>query len=168
MTERTGTEAERSVKLGVFLRRARLARGWSLRDLAKRAGVSHTQIDILEKAMDPRTGKPANVSLQTLRRVTDALEIRPEALLSLLSGAGTWVVGRPYDTWHPDEQEDYENAPPAMRPCLFARYAQADVRLPDNGGDAALKLALFGTTDGVSDEMLDAVRAYARTLLTHR
>ena len=49
--------------LGKAIRKAR--GDLSLRDYAKKIGISHTHLDSIEKGYDPRTGKPVTISLDT-------------------------------------------------------------------------------------------------------
>ena len=45
----------------------------SLRALAKKAGVSHTSIDVIEKGYDPRTQKEASPTILTISKIATAL-----------------------------------------------------------------------------------------------
>lgn len=50
--------------------RVRKARGeLSLREFAKKCDISHTHLDSIEKGIDPRTGKPVTVSVETLEKI---------------------------------------------------------------------------------------------------
>lgn len=52
-------------------KRIRSARGdLSLREFAKKCGISHTHLDSIEKGVDPRTGKPVSVSMDTLAKLS--------------------------------------------------------------------------------------------------
>lgn len=63
----------------------REARGdLSLRDYAKKIGISHTHLDSIEKGYDPRTGKPVTISLDTFIKLSDATGIPIEELLFML------------------------------------------------------------------------------------
>ena len=54
----------------------RAARGeLSLRDFAKKIGISHTHLDSIEKGYDPRTGKPVKISLDTIRKISEGTGI---------------------------------------------------------------------------------------------
>lgn len=55
-------------KLGNKIREAR--GDLSLRDFAKKCGISHTHLDSIEKGYDPRTGKPVKVSLDTIKKLS--------------------------------------------------------------------------------------------------
>lgn len=44
----------------------------SLRDVSKRAGISHNYLSQLEKGVDPRTGKQIRPTPETLKRLADA------------------------------------------------------------------------------------------------
>jgi HTH-type transcriptional regulator/antitoxin HipB len=57
-------------RLGSTIRALRLKKGWRQRDLATRAGVSTSMISRLER------GHPGSFSLDTIRRVASALDVR--------------------------------------------------------------------------------------------
>jgi transcriptional regulator with XRE-family HTH domain len=59
---------------GPFLRQLRLARGISAKDLAHQAEISYTYVLRLER------GDAPNPSLELVRRLADALGVKPEAL----------------------------------------------------------------------------------------
>lgn len=52
-----------------------------LRDVAKRAGISHAYLNQLEKGVDPRTGKPLKPSADTLKGIARAYNYPYERLL---------------------------------------------------------------------------------------
>lgn len=56
----------------------------SLRDYAKKIGISHTHLDSIEKGYDPRTGKPVTISLDTFMKLSDGTGISLEKLIFLL------------------------------------------------------------------------------------
>lgn len=68
--------------LGKAIRKAR--GDLSLRDYAKKIGISHTHLDSIEKGYDPRTGKPVTISLDTFVKLSDATGIPLEELLFML------------------------------------------------------------------------------------
>ena len=47
----------------------------SLREFAKKCGISHTTIDNLEKGIDHRTGKPPQVKMSTLEKIFEACNL---------------------------------------------------------------------------------------------
>lgn len=57
-----------NIKLG---ERVRAARGeLSLREFAKKCGISHTHLDSIEKGYDPRTGNPVRISMDALAKLS--------------------------------------------------------------------------------------------------
>lgn len=74
--------------LGKAIRKAR--GDLSLRDYAKKIGISHTHLDSIEKGYDPRTGKPVTISLDTFVKLSDATGIPLEELLSLFTCS--WIL----------------------------------------------------------------------------
>ncbi len=134
--------------LGLYIRQLREKKGWSLRILGSHAGISHTQIDILEKGYDPRTGKRANTTMDTLQKVADALEVNVQEFVRCLSGGMEVTLTRPRHTWYPDEEEDVIHASdPEIATMLILRYGRARVAPPAKGEDnGSLREALFGYT----------------------
>lgn len=53
----------------------------SLRDAAKRIGISHTYLDTIEKGYDKRSGKPVNPSPETLKMISKAYNYSYEKLM---------------------------------------------------------------------------------------
>lgn len=68
----------------------------SLRDAAKRIGISHTYLDTVEKGFDKRSGKPVNPTPETLKLISDAYNYRYEALMT--------VAGYLHDTGKAEEE----------------------------------------------------------------
>lgn len=53
----------------------------SLRDFADKCGISHTHLDSIEKGIDPRTGKPVKVTVETLKKIANAMNMSINDLL---------------------------------------------------------------------------------------
>lgn len=53
----------------------------SLRDFADKCGISHTHLDSIEKGIDPRTGKPVKVTVETLKKIAKAMNMTINDLL---------------------------------------------------------------------------------------
>ena len=66
-------------KCGQLIREARGS--LSLRDFAKKCGISHTHLDSIEKGYDPRTGKPVQVSVATLQKISTGSGIPLQKLI---------------------------------------------------------------------------------------
>ena len=60
-------------EVGVIVRQLR--GDMSLRDFAKKCGMSHTTIDNIEKGEDFRTGKPVQIKITTLQKIADACNV---------------------------------------------------------------------------------------------
>jgi hypothetical protein len=58
-----------------------MSKNWSIREAAKRMGISYSYLSILEKGIDPRTGKNSNPKPDTLRIISKAYEYPYEELL---------------------------------------------------------------------------------------
>lgn len=96
-------------KLGHFIREKRGDE--SLRNLAKRCGVSHTLIDTLEKGYDPRTNKPARPTVDSLKKVAIGLGVNVLDLLLLAVDEDPTEFTFPYGSQkaqHRYFQEDLE------------------------------------------------------------
>ena len=65
--------------IGDFIRKYR--GDMSLRDFAEKCGISHTHLDSIEKGMDPRTGKPVSVTVETLKKIANAMNMSINDLL---------------------------------------------------------------------------------------
>jgi transcriptional regulator with XRE-family HTH domain len=67
--------------LGETFRQIRISKNWSIREAAKRMGISYSYLSILEKGIDPRTGKNSNPKPDTLRIISKTYEYPYEELL---------------------------------------------------------------------------------------
>ena len=65
--------------IGEFIKKYRGS--MSLRDFADKCGISHTHLDSIEKGMDPRTGKPVSVTVETLKKIANAMNMSINDLL---------------------------------------------------------------------------------------
>lgn len=53
----------------------------SLREFAEKCDISHTHLDSIEKGVDPRTGKPVRVTIETLKKIAKAMGMSINDLL---------------------------------------------------------------------------------------
>ena len=67
--------------LGELFRQIRLSKKWSIREAAMRMGISYSYLSILEKGIDPRTGKDSNPKPDTLRVISKAYDYPYEELM---------------------------------------------------------------------------------------
>ncbi len=67
--------------LGSFVRKIRGTS--SLREFARKIGISHTHLDTIEKGVDFRTGKRVSITLDTFGRLAIALNTSISELLQL-------------------------------------------------------------------------------------
>ncbi len=58
----------------------------SLREFATKCGISHTHLDSIEKGTDYRSGKPVRVTIDTLEKIANAMNMSVNELL-IESGA---------------------------------------------------------------------------------
>ncbi len=67
--------------LGELLRRIRLSKDWSVREAAKKMGISPSYLSSLEKGIDPRTGKYSNPKPDILRLIAKTYDYPLEELM---------------------------------------------------------------------------------------
>lgn len=53
----------------------------SLREFAEKCNISHTHLDSIEKGYDPRTNKPVKVTVETLKKIANAMNMTINDLL---------------------------------------------------------------------------------------
>lgn len=70
-------------KLGGFLRKERKKKNMSLRDFSEYLGISHTYLNKLENGIDPRTSKPVSPTIETLKQISNAMNISLDTLLQI-------------------------------------------------------------------------------------
>lgn len=80
------TQDEQATPFGRWLRSMRLARNWSLGDVAERSGLSRFYILRLERGIDPRTGKPISPTTRTIKALAKAFEIPEEEVARIAMG----------------------------------------------------------------------------------
>ena len=112
--------------LGQRARARRLERGWTLREVAERSGVSPRFLVQLEAGR-------GNISVRRLADVARALEVTPAALIALPSGAER-TGGRTPGAAR--RRQDHDRPPartPAARSLCRARSTDRDDRQPQPG-----------------------------------
>jgi transcriptional regulator with XRE-family HTH domain len=67
--------------LGSFIKQKR--GNMSLREFANLIGISHSHLDSIEKGIDPKTGKPVNLSLEVLNKLAKVLDVEDLLLIYL-------------------------------------------------------------------------------------
>lgn len=70
--------------LGEVIKKYREEHQLSQRDFAKRCDISYTYVSALEKNIDYRTGKPISPTLETVKKVSAAIQIPIDDLLKML------------------------------------------------------------------------------------
>lgn len=70
--------------LGDLIKEYRIANKLSLRDFAQRCRLSHSYISALEKNIDPRTKKPIAPTLDTVKYVSQGINLPIEEILKIL------------------------------------------------------------------------------------
>ncbi|GAE89278.1 helix-turn-helix domain-containing protein [Acetivibrio straminisolvens] len=67
--------------LGKLFKEIRLSKKWSIRQAAKKMGISYSYLSILERGVDPRTGKDSNPKPETLKIISKAYNYPYEELM---------------------------------------------------------------------------------------
>ena len=74
------------MKLGEWLKMYRARNNLTMQDLAKTCGFSKAYIGMLEKGVNPSTGKPVSPTLQTLDKIARGTGQDIDSLLKFLDG----------------------------------------------------------------------------------
>lgn len=77
-----------SKEFGTYLRNRRGKE--SLRDFAKKLNISHSQLESLEKGFEVRTGRPPNISLNLLNKISKGLGISMPHLIKYFENDPTF------------------------------------------------------------------------------
>lgn len=72
--------------LGEIIRQFRQEHDLSQRQFAMRCGLSNGYIAMLEKNMNPKTGKPISVSLENLHDIASAMSMTADELMRMADG----------------------------------------------------------------------------------
>lgn len=84
-------------KLSEFVRAKR--GNLSLREFAQQCdGISHTQIDSIERGADPRTGKPVRPTVETLSKIAKGTGVSVAYLAALANGDDTTSLSSSKET----------------------------------------------------------------------
>lgn len=67
--------------LGDLFRQIRIKKNWSIRKAANKMGISYSYLSILEKGVDPRTGKTSNPRPETLKIISKTYNYPYEELM---------------------------------------------------------------------------------------
>ena len=78
--------------LGKLIKLYRENNHLSLREFAKRCGLSHTYISALEKDIDNRTGKPIAPTLDTVKYVANGMNMSIEKILKILDDEQEFIL----------------------------------------------------------------------------
>lgn len=89
--------------LGDLIKKYRTANKLSLRDFAKKCGLSHTYISALEKNIDPRTGKPIAPTLDTVKYISKGMNISVEDILKILDSNQEFTINADINREHLDK-----------------------------------------------------------------
>ena len=111
-------------RFGSAVRAVRLKRGWRQRDLAERAGISTSTISRIER------GHPGTLSLDTIRAVSSALDIRVELAARWRAGDLDRLVNAKHSALHDLVAEMFHDELPAwiLAPEVsFAVYGERGV-----------------------------------------
>ena len=73
-----------SNNLGKFIKKLRVEKDLSLRELAEQTGLSHSYLCNLENGYDPRSGKPLSPTIPTLEKLSAGLNVSLHKLIDML------------------------------------------------------------------------------------
>ena len=80
--------------LGDIIKEYRIENNLSLRDFAKKCGLSHTYISALEKKYDSRTGKPIAPTLDAVKYISKAMNISIDDFLKMLDDEQEFIANK--------------------------------------------------------------------------
>lgn len=83
------------MKLGEYLKAYRERHGLSMRALADLCGFSKAYINILEKGVNPKTGKPISPTIQAFEKIAAATKTDVDTLLKILDSDQPITVPAP-------------------------------------------------------------------------
>ncbi len=75
-------------KIGEYVKNYRIKKGLSLRAFGTLCEMSHTHIDSIEKGRDVRTGRPVNLTSQTISKLASVMGLSEKELISIAYGDG--------------------------------------------------------------------------------
>jgi len=73
-------------KIGEYVKNYRIKKGLSLRAFGALCEMSHTHIDSIEKGSDVRTGRPVNLTSQTISKLASVMGLSEHQLISIAYG----------------------------------------------------------------------------------
>jgi len=73
-----------SNNLGKFIKKLRIKKDLSLRQLAEQTGLSHSYLCNLENGYDPRSGKPLSPTIPTLEKLSAGLNVSLHKLIDMV------------------------------------------------------------------------------------
>lgn len=92
------------MKLGELIKKFREENKMSLREFAKKAGLSHSYINNLENGIDPRSGKEVMPTIETLKKIAQAMNMELNDLLKQIG----YIEAEKSREWQPKLTEKDE------------------------------------------------------------
>ncbi len=77
--------------IGEYVRNYRIKNKLSLRAFGELCSMSHTHIDSIEKGQDVRTGRPVNLTSQTVSKLASVMGLTESELINIACGEKTVV-----------------------------------------------------------------------------
>ena len=96
------------MKLGEYLKKYRAEHKMTMQEMADACGFSKAYVSLLEKGINPTTGKPFSPTLQTLTKIASATGQDIDSLLKNLDGEQS-ITLRPADYTFSNEEKDLVN-----------------------------------------------------------
>lgn len=80
------------MNIGEYVKQYRKEHGLSMQAFGVQCGLSRAYIHILEKGMNPTTGKPVAPTIETLNKIAEITGTTIDALISLLDDSQSIIV----------------------------------------------------------------------------
>lgn len=93
------------MKLGEYLKKYREDHKMTMQEMADVCGFSKAYVSLLEKGINPTTGKPFSPTLQTLNKIASATGQDIDSLLKKLDGAQLVTIKPDEYTFSNEEKE---------------------------------------------------------------
>ena len=106
------------MKIGDYVKQYRIEHGLSMQAFGDRCGLSRAYISILEKGINPTTGKSFAPTIETLKKIADVTNADFDTLLLMLDGGQPIIVNATPSTSSSQFTEHEET--------LIKKYRQLD------------------------------------------
>lgn len=133
--------------LGDIIKEYRTNHGMNIRDFSTRSGLSRAYISILERNVNPKTGKPVAPSIEIIKKVADAIGKDFNEIFSSIDSTTKIIVNR--------HIADCRNSSSGNPPEIAVAASRSDT---SESMDCLLKEAVYISKH--ENEVLDAYREH--------